>query len=141
MEFCKKLNEYLVLLECSSRELSEESGVSESVISRYRNGERTPIENSEQIKKISGALFKISESKGIGKFTEFEIFKDLNASVVKTDDFDYEVFSRRFNEIITALKINVNEMAKSIVFDPSHLSRIKNGKTRPSEPLELPAIS
>lgn len=137
MEFCKKLNEYLVLLECSSKELSEESGLSESVISRYRNGERTPLENSEQIKKISGALFKISESKGIGKFTEFEIFKDLNASVVKTDDFDYEVFSRRFNEVITALKINVNEMAKSIVFDPSHLSRIKNGKTRPSEPLEF----
>lgn len=51
MEFCKKLNEYLVLLECSSKELSEESGLSESVISRYRNGERTPLENSEQIKK------------------------------------------------------------------------------------------
>ena len=51
MEFKDKFNELLNKLNCTSRKLSVESGISESVISRYRSGERTPKSDSEQIKK------------------------------------------------------------------------------------------
>ena len=44
--------EYLKELNCSSKKLSNESGLSESVISRYRSGERTPVKNSEQLNKF-----------------------------------------------------------------------------------------
>ena len=54
MKFKDKFNEILRDLNCTSRRLSVESGISESVISRYRSGERTPKSDSEQIKSGAG---------------------------------------------------------------------------------------
>ena len=42
MTFSEQLNEYLSVLNCSAKELSQISGLSNSVISRYRSGERVP---------------------------------------------------------------------------------------------------
>ena len=42
MDFCEQLNKYIEQLNCSSKELVIASGLSSAVISRYRNGERTP---------------------------------------------------------------------------------------------------
>ena len=56
MKFNEVLNRYLKELDCTAKKLSIESGLSESVISRYRNGERTPKANSKQLKSISNAL-------------------------------------------------------------------------------------
>ena len=53
MKFKDVLNKYLEELECTPKKLSNESNLSESVICRYRNGERTPIKNGEQIKKLT----------------------------------------------------------------------------------------
>jgi DNA-binding Xre family transcriptional regulator len=53
MNFKEVLNKYLKELNCSSKKLSNESGLSESVISRYRSGERTPVKNSEQLNKLT----------------------------------------------------------------------------------------
>ena len=49
MTFCEKLNNYIEQLECSSQELANASGLSSAVISRYRNGERTPNIKSKQL--------------------------------------------------------------------------------------------
>lgn len=137
MKFNEKLNEYLNELGCSSKELSVRSEISEAVISRYRSGERTPKEKSDQLKKISIALYEISRGKNINTYSEGYIYDDLANTVKSGDSFDYESFSKHFNELITELKINVNEMAKNIAFDASHLSRIRYGKTRPSDPIEF----
>ena len=51
MKFNDALNTYLESLNCSSKKLSKESGLSEPTISRYRSGERTPAKNSNQFKK------------------------------------------------------------------------------------------
>lgn len=42
MSFNEKLNKYLTELKISSKQLSEISGISEAVISRYRSGKRIP---------------------------------------------------------------------------------------------------
>lgn len=63
MNFKDKLNEYLKITNCSSKELSTLSNISETVISRYRNGQRVPKTNSKQLKSISGALEKIIKDK------------------------------------------------------------------------------
>ena len=40
MTFSEKMNEYIELIGCSAKELSDASLISPAVISRYRNGER-----------------------------------------------------------------------------------------------------
>ena len=64
MSFKDILNEYLEKINCSSKELSNISNISESVISRYRSGERTPLKNSEQLNKLTKALFNIAKDSG-----------------------------------------------------------------------------
>lgn len=64
MKFNEVLNRYLKELNCSSKKLSTESGLSESVISRYRSGERTHVRESEQMNKLTAALFNIAQENG-----------------------------------------------------------------------------
>ena len=136
MKFNEVLNRYLKELDCTARKLSIESGLTGSVISRYRSGERTPIKNSEQYEKLTTALFNIAKEKGKSKFTLDKIVNDFN-STFQNDDFDYTNFSNNLNTLITSLNINTHEMSKYIVFDASHISRIRYGKARPSNPIEF----
>lgn len=136
MKFKEVLNKYLKELNCSSKKLSNESGLSESVISRYRSGERTPLKNSEQLNKLTKALFNIAKDSGKNKYTFDKIVSDFN-SVLTSDDFDYTTFSNNLNTLITSLNINTHEMSKYIVFDASHISRIRYGKAKPSNPIEF----
>ena len=136
MKFNEALNMYLEELNCSSKKLSNESGLTESVICRYRNGERTPIKNSEQLKKLTTAIFNIAKEKGKNKYTLDKIANDFN-STFPNDDFNYTTFSNNLNALITSLNINTHEMSKYILFDASHISRIRYGKARPSNPIEF----
>ena len=136
MNFKEVLNEYLKELNCSSKKLSNESGLSESVISRYRSGERTPVKNSEQLNKLTKALFNIAKDNGKNKYTLDNIVSDFN-STLASDDFDYTTFSNNLNTLITSLNINTHEISKYIVFDASHISRIRYGKAKPSNPVEF----
>ena len=137
MAFKDKLNDYLNIINCSSKELSIKSGISESLISRYRSGKRIPRENSIQFKKISTAIEDIIKEKNISKFMEVNIYNELVKVIKEDDPFDYDNFSKKFNTLITTLKVNINDMAKYIVFDASHISRIRYGKTRPSDPVNF----
>lgn len=136
MKFNDVLNTYLESLNCSSKKLSKESGLSEPTISRYRSGERTPAKDSNQFKKLINAIFNIAKENGKNKYSLDKITSDF-VSTFENDNFDYETFSNNLNTLITSLKINMNEMAKYIVFDPSHISRIRYGKSKPSNPIEF----
>ena len=52
MSFNEKLNKYLTEFKISSKQLSEISGISESVISRYRSGKRIPKTDSDNFNSI-----------------------------------------------------------------------------------------
>ena len=134
MSFKDILNEYLEKINCSSKELSNVSNISESVISRYRSGERTPKENSKQIEKLIDAIYELANNKNI-KIDKKEIEERLNKYITKENNFDYDSFSKNFNELINILKININDISKFIAFDSSHISRIRYGKARPSDPI------
>ena len=136
MKFNEVLNRYLEELECSSKKLSIESGLTGSVICRYRSGERTPVKNSKQLKKLTTAIFNIAMEKEKNKYTLDKIVNDFN-STFQNDDFNYTTFSNNLNTLITSLNINTHEMSKYIVFDASHISRIRYGKARPSNPIEF----
>ena len=53
MTFCEQLNTYIKQIGCSSKELVNASGLSTSVISRYRRGDRRPNIRGETISSIS----------------------------------------------------------------------------------------
>ena len=67
MKFNEILNKYLDELNCTSKTLSNVSGISNSVISRYRNGQRVPSCDSTQVVSIANAIEKISNGKYNGK--------------------------------------------------------------------------
>ena len=136
MKFKDILNKYLKELDCSPKKLSNESGLSESVICRYRNGERTPLKNSDQLNKLTLAIFNIAKKNGKNKYTYNKIVRDFD-STLPSDNFDYNALSNNLNTLITSLNINTNEMSKFIVFDASHISRIRYAKARPSNPIEF----
>ena len=136
MKFNEILNRYLKELNCSSKKLSTKSGLSESVISRYRSGERTPLMKSEQLNKLTTALFTIALENKQKQYSLDKIQKDFNATLAN-NNFNFTTFSNNLNTLINTLNININEMAKYIVFDASHISRIKNGKAKPSNPIEF----
>ena len=137
MLFKDKLNYYLEITDSTSKDLSIESGISQPVISRYRNGERTPQINSKQLDKLATAIFSIANRKKIIIDSKEEILNNLTSTIINKDNFDYDNLSSNLNKLITTLKININDMSKYIVFDASHVSRIRYGKTKPSDPISF----
>lgn len=56
MNFHEKLNEYIQMLSCTAKELSELSGLSAATLSRYRSGERVPDMRSSTFSQLCSAL-------------------------------------------------------------------------------------
>ena len=135
MKFNEVLNNYISILNSSSKEVADISNISESVISRYRSGKRKPKVNSKQLNDLINGLYDISVSKNMSIKKE-EIEKNINDSL-NEEDFNYETFSKNLNLLIKALNININDMSKYIMFDSSYISRIRYNKSKPSNPSEL----
>lgn len=136
MTFKDTFNKLLKELNCTSRKLSINSGISESVISRYRSGERTPKKDSTQINKLIDTLYNISNEQEL-KYTKEDIKNILLSTLQEDNSFDYETLSKNLNNLIITLNININDLSKYIVFDSSHISRIRYGKTKPSDPISF----
>ena len=123
MQFNKILNQYMNLIGCNSKELAKEAKLSESIISRYKNGNRIPSENN--LKKISKALEKLSDYK-------YTNVSDRFYESIDKDNIDFKIVINNINKIIDSININVSEVAKYLNFDPSHLSKIRKGTRNPS---------
>ena len=130
MNFNEVLNNYIDDFDCSSKDLVEASGMSATVISRYRNGERIPSLNSNQLEQLSEGLYKIALNKEISISKE-TILANLSKTL-KEKNIDFEQLRENLNSLITLLNINVSELSKAIGFDSSMLSRIRTGKRNPS---------
>lgn len=130
MKFCDELNNYMQILDCSPKDLSEISGLSPTLISRYLNDKRTPRTQSEYLDKIIETLYAIANQKDI-ILSKDEISNTLRKSITFSD-IDSIDFMHNFNTLLTELKINTIDLAKSISYDVSFISRIKNGSRKPS---------
>ena len=106
MTFKDTLNSYLKEINSSSKKLSDVSGISESVISRYRSGDRTPNKN-EVLLKLSDAIYTISLENNKLNYKKEDILKKLKDST-KEDEFNYDTFSLNFNKLIYAINIKTN---------------------------------
>ena len=131
MDFKDKLNYYIKQLNITSKQLSDKSNISESVISRYKKGERTPLINSNQLNNLINALNNINIEKNQPIKENIKI--ELEQLIKNKDNFNYD----NLNTLINELNININKMAKYINFDQSHISRIRYGKSKPRDPINL----
>ena len=132
MFFCEQLNKYIKQIECSSKELVNASGLSTSVISRYRRGDRKPSIRSKQLEQLVDGLYKLSSSKNLN-IPKDEIYNKLS-STLNDISIDFEQLRKNFNELISALNINMTELSRSSSYDSSLLSKIHTGNANPSKP-------
>ena len=130
--FCHKLSEYIDILGCSGKEFAEQSGISEATVSRYKSGARTPKVNSEDMKKLCRGICSIADQKGIDMSYK-TVLQELN-SLAAITPFDYDSLQTKFNMLCSVFSVNLADMSKSLKYDSSYISRIKNGKRRPADP-------
>ena len=129
MTFSELLNEYICIFRCTAGELANASGLTQASLSRYRNGQRMP--ETDTLKKLASGIARIAAQNGTDLDLDL-VFSQLAeaAGIVKTD---HTQFSGQFSFLIDAISINLSELAKSMGYDPSYLSRIKKGQRMPAD--------
>lgn len=132
MEFDVLLKEYMEQLSCSVKELSEASGLSAAVISRYRNGERKPGIDSEQLQTLVNGLATVAIAKGKTELTMETILASLQNSLNK-EVIDYENFTKNFDTLIDMLQISMKKVSQATNFDTSYLYRVRSGQRHPND--------
>ena len=136
MTFSEQLNAYISELNCTAKELTDVSGLSASVLSRYRTGSRVPTTDSEQFMQLVQGIATIANERGYSEFTVEKIQKTLE-DCLQDVTFPYELFQINFDTLLTSLSINVADLSHFLNFDSSYLSRIRNGQRRPSNPQDF----
>ncbi|MGN0561582.1 MAG: helix-turn-helix domain-containing protein [Candidatus Fimenecus sp.] len=137
MLFHEKLNQYMVTLDCSAKEVSAVSGLSAATLSRYRSGERVPSIHSESFENLCDAIVALAKQKQ----------KDMTkASVVAAfqacDDMitaDRELLRQNFNALIAVLNMNITKLCRYTNYDVSTVFRIRNGTRKPADPVQFAA--
>ena len=132
MDFSNQLNEYISQLNCSSKDLSDASGLSQVVISRYHNGDRTPNKRSKQLNDLTDGLYKLFKDKSL-TISRDEIYIALS-NTLNDIHIDLEQLVKNFNELLLVLNINMSELARKTSFDPSYFSKLRSGAIFPSKP-------
>lgn len=133
MKLDERLNQYMTQIDCSAKELARASGLSQAVISRYKSGQRTPA--MENAKKLAQGIETLAKEKNIA-LTYDTVISDFEASL-NTGGVDPELLVKNLNDLMSALDINANELAKAINYDPSYLSRLRSQQRRISDPVEF----
>ena len=131
MSFSELLNDYISTIDCTSKELSDKSMLSNSTISRYRSGERVPFPSAKSadiVSALSSALVQLANEKGV-EFPEERVIFDAFISSLAEKDFS--VSASKMNLLIDALKINASELASALNYDPSYISRVRANKRQP----------
>lgn len=136
MEFKDKLIEYLELLDCTAKDLSDTSGLSTATISRYKSGDRVPQSNSDNFTNLVKGIVEISKNKDIKSLTIESVTSEF-LPLVKNTVIDTKNLQSNFNILLNTLSVNISELSKFMNFDPSYISRIKNGQRQPSNPQEF----
>ncbi|MGN1306991.1 MAG: helix-turn-helix domain-containing protein [Faecousia sp.] len=139
MNFSEMLKEYMEMLHCTAKELSDASGLSPATVSRYRSGERVPAPNSDAFDRLCNAIILLS-GKGVAAapLTREAVIE----SFLRCPDFiasDQELFRQKLNTLIAVLKLNLSKLCRCTNYEASALFRIRSGSRKPSEPAKLAA--
>lgn len=136
MTFNEKLTEYMDILDCTAKMLSESSGLSAATLSRYRSGERIPDAGSENLSCLVKGIVQLAEKKGISSLTIQTVTDDF-APYVKSKNTGMENLQKNLDTLFTVLSVNISGLARSLNYDASYISRIRNGQRQPANPQQL----
>lgn len=132
MKFSEKLNEYIVQLSCTAKDICNLSGISAASFSRYRSGERVPELGTKPFENLCCAIAQIAVQKNMPDITA----DSVKESFLDCDDFssaDKEVLRQNFNTMISALGINLTRLSQYTNYDTSAIFRIRNGSRKPGD--------
>ncbi len=132
MKFSEQLQLYMSELGVSSRELAREAGISESALSRYRSGDRTPSSDEEKLHTLAEALVRTATVEEV-PYTAEEIYRTFYEILGSGLTVPYETYLSNLHQLMEIMGIRSNELARELSFDPSYISRILAGKRRPAE--------
>ena len=136
MTFNEKLAEYMDTLDCTAKMLAESSGLSAATLSRYRSGERIPDADSENLSCLVKGIVQLAEEKGISDLTIQTVTDDF-APYVKSKNAGMENLQKNLDTLFTVLSVNISGLARSLNYDASYISRIRNGQRQPANPQQL----
>ena len=128
MEFYQIIDSYINEIGCSAKELANASGISSSVISRYRTGERTPSPDSDIINKLAKGICLLSNNKK----DEKQVYNQLLASLTYRTNFANQAFYKA-TKLINELHLKQADIAKSLNYDASFISRVFSAQRYPSD--------
>ena len=130
MKFSQQLTTQMERCDCTARELARTCGLSASTLSRFRSGERTP--NREDLERLIEGLAAVSAQHSHPLSEE-----ELRTAFAACSDlrlFDPETLRANLNHLLTVLPVSTAELSKAISYDPSFLSRVRNGQRTPADP-------
>lgn len=158
MSFDEQLNAYMVQIGCTNKQLATASGLGEASISRYRKGERIPNADSQQIRQLAAGLASLAtahesntsfsvetptagsshsattpsdeSAASLPVLSEDTILRTLNATVADGLTVSYATYIANLNRVLTTLEINQSDIARSLSYDTSYISRILSGQRR-----------
>lgn len=135
MDFKKLLDDYMKQLDCTAKDLAENSGLSAATISRYRSGERIPEDGSENFDRLINGIVSIAENKKIPNITVQSVSDSFSPYV--RNNVDIAHLQKNFHTLLTVVPINISDLARFLNYDPSYISRIRNGQRQPANPTEF----
>ena len=135
MNFKKLLDDYMKQLDCTAKDLAENSGLSAATISRYRSGDRIPEDGTENFDRLINGIVSIAENKKIPDITVQSVSEAFSPYV--RNNVDIAHLQKNFHTLLTVVPMNISDLARFLNFDPSYISRIRNGQRQPANPTEF----
>lgn len=136
MSFSENLNLYISKLKCSARELADSSGLSEATISRYRSGVRIPERDSQSLTCLIKGISALAIVKGVHGVDENDV-RQMLTDTAENPCADSNRMISNLNTLIKIMNISISELAKSVNYDASYISKIRTGRRKPAKPMEL----
>ena len=136
MIFKDKLSEYIELLDCTAKDLSESSGLSVATISRYRSGKRIPEAGTKNLLNLIEGIVRIAQNKQILNVTTQSV-SNAFSPLVKKSTVDISKLQANINTSLTVLHVSISNLSRFLNYDASYISRIRNGQRQPANPQEF----
>lgn len=128
MTFSQCLAEYMTKASCNAVELSAAADIAPSTISRYLNSSVTPSEKT--LLKLAKALSGLTKKNG-SDLSEEGIISALSEAASGIE-IDYEHCVSNLKRLLSVLNVTNHELARSLSYDPSYISRILSGSRKPA---------
>ena len=114
MSFSEVLNNIIDKIGCSAKELSDVSGISSPVISKYRKGTLVPKYKSDKLESLISSLVILAKNYKIFNLREEDIRNSLE-KYIKREDIDFEVFRNNFNTLLSLIKKHIDVLPLPII--------------------------